>query len=123
MNQQLSALLEKLATKLGTTTEYLWGVLVKQAYISATMSLLYLALSIVSGIILFKLHKAFLVEKKEGNYSRNKYETNEEVGAIMAVLAVVWLILSVCLLCGLSNIFNGYFNPEYWALKEILGSI
>jgi hypothetical protein len=123
MNQQLSALLEKLAAKLGTTTEYLWGILIKQAHISATMSLLCLAISIVGGIILFKLHKTFLIYKKDGNYERNKYETDEALPAIMGGFAVIWLMFTIYVICTLPNIFNGYFNPEYWALKEILDSI
>ena len=33
--EQLTQLLAQLAERLGTTTEYLWGVLIKQAYINS----------------------------------------------------------------------------------------
>ena len=38
MNEATAKLIEELAAKLGTTAEHLWGVLVRQAPISATVS-------------------------------------------------------------------------------------
>lgn len=120
MNQQLSKLLEKLATKLGTTTEYLWGVLLRQARISATITLFYLILFTTIGIILFKLHRKFI---KTDARDHNLYYHQEELGVIMAVAAILWGICFAWSVCSLPNIFNGYTNPEYWALKEILNAL
>ena len=39
MNEQTTILLQKLSESLGTTSEYLWAVLIKQAPISATISM------------------------------------------------------------------------------------
>ena len=40
MNDQTVQLLRELAEKFGTTTEHLWGVLIKQAYISGVGDLI-----------------------------------------------------------------------------------
>jgi hypothetical protein len=122
MNQQLSALLEKLATKLGTTTEYLWHVLLKQARISATITLFYFIASLIIGVIIYKLHRRFMTTP-EKPHSNNLYYEHEELGAIMVVVAAIWGICFIWIISSLSNIFNGYFNPEYWALNEIFSSI
>ena len=56
-------LLETLATKLGTTTEYVWSVLVKQAPISAITNASYLIIGIIVPILLWKLHLYFYRQK------------------------------------------------------------
>lgn len=45
MNEQTVKLVEQLAQKLGTTTEYLWNVLIKQAPISAAIDMIYCLLT------------------------------------------------------------------------------
>lgn len=123
MNQQLSQLLEKLATKLGTTTEYLWGVLLKQARISATITLIYFLLCIVVGFVFYKLHISFSRTDSKNPHSNNAYYEHEELGIIMSIAVGVWGICFILVTMSLSNIFNGYLNPEYWALNKILDSI
>lgn len=120
MNQQLSQLLEKLANKLGTTTEYLWCVLLRQSRISASITLFYFLFIAAIGFIIYKLHRKFIKEDSKGN---NSYYHHEELAVIMTIASVLWGIGVICCAFSLSNIFNGYFNPEYWALKEILDSI
>jgi len=110
MNDNTTKLLEQLANKLGTTSGYLWGVLVKQAPVSATITLMYLLLTIAYGFVLYKTYKkAFSV------YAMPRFFW---IGA-----AVLFGIIFIILFFSLDNIINGYFNPEYWALNKILESI
>lgn len=113
MNEQTAKLIQDLAAKLGTTAEHLWGVLVRQAPLSAAIDLIQL---VVIWVIAFGLLKRAAVAWK-----KSETEDNEvEVGAysLFAGLAVVAGI-AVFLACP-HGIVSGFFNPEYWALKQIL---
>jgi hypothetical protein len=108
MNQETLKLIESLAIKLGTTSEYLWGVLLKQARVEAIFSGLIAILSLVS-VFAFAL-TLFL--------KRDDWD-----GPILAIcfmlsfLSVLFFILSVAFFV------PAFFNPEYWALQQILGGL
>lgn len=120
MNEGNLKLVEQLAQKLGTTAEYLWGILVKQAPISATIDLIYFVIIVISGIILFKIHQYL---GKETETTNSIYcEKGENVAVPMVIAAMIWVICFIICFFSIGNIINGFFNPEYWALKEILDS-
>lgn len=121
MNEQTNKLIEQLAQKLGTTTEYLWSILIKQASISAITDLMYCIFVIISGFILLKVHM-YLGSEKDGKDSIY-YEKEEAVWIPMAIALAIWVIMISIALCSVHNIVNGFFNPEYWALNKILSSI
>jgi len=121
MNEQTTKLVEQLAIKLGTTADYLWSVLLKQAQISALTDLIYFILISIGGIILFKAHKSFS-KKGEGIYT-NKYDKSEYFGIVMVIITTIWVILFFIAFFSLGNVINGFFNPEYWALNEILSNL
>jgi len=124
MNDQTTQLIEQLAHKLGTTTEYLWSVLVKQAAISAITNLIYLIFMIVSGFILYKVHKYLSLERGDDEYSKiSYYEDNDILYVPMGVLAFVWVILTIVAFFSIGIIINGFVNPEYWALEKILSTV
>lgn len=120
MNDKLAALLEQLAIKLGTTVDYLWKVLVKQAYIDATKHLVILIATIAYAFVIIRIHKSLIKKDKHGD---TKYDESELWIPVMSLFILSWTILFIASISGVSDIFNGYFNPEYWALKEILDTI
>ena len=119
--ENLTELLEKLADKLGTTSEYLFGVLVNQAPISALYSALYLILVLLGGYLLYKLHISFL--KQDGNNCSlySKYGVGIAIPMILSFIA--WLVLFIKCFHSIENIMTGFLNPEYWALDEIMSLI
>lgn len=62
MNTQTTELLKQLADKLGTTTNYLWNVLVNHAHVSAEFSLINIL--VMLGYIYFTIRF----------YKKNKYQ-------------------------------------------------
>lgn len=113
MNDQLVPLLEKLADNLGTTSEYLFGVLVTQAPISAAGDLFAIVVILALSAITFSicLRKA-------------KEYPNAERYAILAIFsAISFVIFTIIGAASISTMLAGFFNPEYWALKEILSAI
>lgn len=128
MNEQTAKLIEQLAQKLGTTTEYLWSVLLKQAPIDATTSLFQIILVVLFGVTLFKIHKKLSVEVKETEttrrYTQTGYDKHELAAIIPMVIAlIIFIVLLVASFFLINDIVNGFFNPEYWALERILHKV
>ena len=118
MNENTTKLIETLANKLGTTSEYLWRVLLKQAPIAATTELVFMVFLVIAGYFLWKAHKYLSNnENSQSYYNEDSYEI------IMIILACGYLALLLFSINSIPVIINGYFNPEYWALKEILNSL
>lgn len=119
MDEQTAALLGKLAAKLGTTSEYLWGVLLKQAPIQAWIMAAEYALTIIVIAAIWKCRKPI------GEWLKNAADGDAEPvvvigGIVFVVVAIIWLI--ACVFC-FPEMVTGFLNPEYWALKEILSSV
>ncbi len=112
---------EQLAIKLGTTADYLWSVLLKQAPISALTDLIYFILISIGGIILFKAHKRFSKLGEDG--WTNKYEDSEELVFVMGVIVLLWGVSFIVAFLSLGNVINGFFNPEYWALNQVISNL
>jgi hypothetical protein len=120
---ETTKLIEQIANKLGTTTEYLWGVLVKQAPIQSTITLFQIALVCVFGHILFKIHKRLMQEKKYGWVMESGYEQFSTAIPLMSIAFIIFLFFGISAFFCIADVFNGYFNPEYWALQQILNLI
>ena len=118
MNEETLKLVEQLAYKLGTTTEYLWSVLIRQAPIEAIINIFYTLAIIISGIGLYKLHRYFT---KEDDLNESKYYQYEKALVTpMIIGCLIWVIIAVICFFSIGDIIVGFINPEYWALNKIL---
>jgi len=123
MDEKTLQVLTTLAEKLGTTAEYLWSVLLKQAPISAATDLVVIAAS-VFGVAMW----AKFVQRKTAkpaateNDRHPSADWNDEavVGLAWISVFVSWLIVAIISGACFSSIVDAVFNPEYWALKQIL---
>lgn len=115
MNEQTTKLIEQLAAKLGTTAEYLWTVLIAQARIEAIecaiVSLIFLILTLVSGLTFFYCRKKYLQDDEDG------YMAGQIFSSVIGVFCVIPAIMYGV------GIVTPMMNPEYWALKQILNQI
>lgn len=122
MNQNQSEVLQQLAERLGTSVEYLWSVLVKQAYIAAATNAVWL---IVVGLLVVATYRAALRYSVEGKALRDERGpfSNHEIPTLVSILLAV-----LCVALGLlfTNIvvvtITALANPEYWALQQILSA-
>lgn len=127
MNEQTVQLLNGIAAKLGTTTEYLWGVLLKQAPIDAAIDLAIILFWV--GLFYFtgktaKKYEANITEP-DGTWMREEERKKEKSG--VSTLVVIAAYFGLCAVIygvfSFQNIINGFFNPEYWALQQILSKM
>ena len=117
--EQVAKLLEQLATKLGTTVEYLWGVLMKQAHVNAIINLSFVGLMLIITITwLAFIPKIIKLDSDDGDYDSPSTRTLTWIFfAITNVISIIVII--ACLTTAITELLN----PEYWALQEILGQL
>ena len=119
MTTELSNQLTELATKLGTSVEHLWSVLVRQAYIDGLSSLV--TMLTCAALAVGAVYAFFCL--------RRKYEAAEKKELWIyppPPLDLVFLSMAlVALLMIGSNAFywalSDFFNPEYYAFRELPG--
>lgn len=127
MNENTEQLLEKLADKLGTTTEYLWTVLVSQAKYDFITSAIQMAVMAAFIYWTIKLHIKFSKKdiEVEGWSGKKEYQSiyyqKEEAAYIPMIFAgITSMILIIFFLNGFNDLLASVLNPEYWALRQII---
>lgn len=125
MNDKTIALIEKLAEKLGTTAEHLWGVLLHQAPISGAVDLATVAVMVLAAVGLVRFVKGKTTKPAMTEDDRYPHAEWEDEGAGLAWLgATIYLIITGVVVIGSAQgIVAAFFNPEYWALSHILGKV
>jgi hypothetical protein len=110
--KEIAPLLEKLAAKLGTTAEYLWAVLVRQATVEAWLYSVCAAVALSIACYVFGLSRS-------ANGQREGFDAMSSKD-LRRTIAVLFLIVGLALL---SAGVGHFVNPEYYALSEILGAL
>ena len=126
MNEQALKLIDGLAQKFNTTSEYLWGILIRQARIDSIIGIGYIVLIASIGAVLWKVHTKLLKKIPSPNKYKsvvNYYDKYDTITVIMIIVTSIWLLVAIVSLCYFRNIFIGFYNPEYLALNKILSSL
>lgn len=113
MNETTTELLKELAARVGTTTEYLWGVLVKQAPISGVYAIVVFCVLICATSV--------AVWFSEQARKKDWGELLHFWGTLFAVILIVTTLGYG--LTGLKIGIYGILNPEYWALLQLLDKV
>lgn len=113
MDDKTATLLQQLATKLGTTGEYLWGVLVRQAAVSGITDLIQYG-------ILFGCVYGYCKWMTSGE---RDFESGGDSWPLALLLGVpLGIIVIIAFFC-FPNTITAFVNPEYWALKRVLSVV
>jgi hypothetical protein len=125
MDDKTIALIGKIAEKLGTTSEHLWGVLLRQAPISGAVELSTAVVMAFAAVGLVRFVKGKTTKPAKTEDKRCSYAEWKDEVAIFAWLATaVYLIITGVVVFGsVQEIVAAFFNPEYWALSYILGKV
>ena len=134
MKEELTVLLRELGAKLGVTGEHLWGTMVRQAMIEGVFRLVWL-LACSFGVLLclagwYRMHRNYNAWASETDRCRDfdDYMAKKSSTGWFGLFALVVASLTTLLIWGFSieraaSIPAALLNPEYWALKEILGGL
>jgi len=110
-------ILHVLAEKFGTTTEFLWGIMVRQAYVVGISQILAF---VMAGLFVFAWNRYVwsirLPEDPQEDRGGDKTFGIMMVRLFGVVGACMWAMM---FLCGLTEITTALVNPEYWAIKQV----
>jgi len=120
MYDKIGELLEKLATKLGVTVDHLWAVLVKQVRNQLIAEIIGYVVLLVATIFFAIILKNRLKVARHEDWAWDDHEATMFCLIIGGfILGVFWIALFATLDSFLAMINN----PEYVALKNVLGII
>lgn len=115
--KDLTLLLRELANELGTTTEYLWSVLIRQAKVNAMINIGYDLLFLVMLFFLITYWKWLLKRMNDDSFDY----VNEDVHQGVCVgFTIITAVLGIICILDVSDTIISINNPEYWAFKEIM---
>lgn len=122
MNDKTEQLIRELADKFGTTAEHLWGVLVRQAFISGICDLVAIVAWIVVSVLAFRFVQKKTRTTPSTEYMQYQHAEWEDEGAFFSWSALcVWIGAGVLIVVSnFAMIAGSLFNPEYWALKQLI---
>jgi L-asparagine transporter-like permease len=118
--EQVTKLLEQLAIKLGTTVEYLWGILNKQATVQLQINQIWMTWEMwigIAAIIFFVLIIIGMI------FAKDEREISAAMGWLAFCIFVVIITVGVCYYGNYTQNITLKTNPEYWALNEILNRL
>ena len=121
LSPEVLAKLDALAQKLGVTAQYLWAILVRQARIEAIQEIICLVLSCAVVCVAALWLRSIIKRVKSFDGFMLDLPIVEIMGFVAtSVCGMVFLVIS---LCAVTNLPTLLFNPEYFALQQILGAI
>jgi len=128
MKKNTEKLLRDLAERLGTTTEKLYGVLVKQAKVEVVNSIISIIMHVGAIILCYQLIGIYHLSEGKivttGYSAETIYPMSHYLCVIFWILnGGVWLICFFGILDNIRSIVNNLINPEYGAVEQILNSM
>lgn len=118
MDEKQLKMIQALAEKLGTTTDFLLATLVKQAYFDGLQNII---IVIIWFLVSIAIHKSKFFSKK----NVMDIEKNDEVvlglGLICGAIAY-FMFICIAFNAALDAI-TCFGNPEYWAIKQVFDLI
>lgn len=122
MDEKTLQALTALANKLGTTTEYLWGVLLKQAPITGVIDLSLTAAWVLLTVMWcrFVLRKTTAPKPTDEDRYPHADWTDEAAFFSWLSAAVLAIVTALIVTSSFATTAAALVNPEYWALRQIL---
>lgn len=105
-----------LSHKLGTTAQHLWEVLIKQAPYSSAIDLLaFIIICVATFLCIIICFHCWEKTNENGEFIG--------VSVLTTILATIGVIFCFSILFDMSTWLSGLYNPEYWALDQVMSMI
>lgn len=129
MSEQINAVIDNLADKLGIAVSEVYRVMANQARAEIAMSLFGSIVCIVVILLCLLYVKKFFIDKNQDGEPiiEEVACSSDEVGILIVVIAVALIVVAIvmafCFVDSVQNIIQCAINPEYWALNQIFKMI
>lgn len=121
MNEQVMEILRVLAEKFNTTTEFLWEILIKQAYVHGVTSIICF---LITSVLIFGWN--WIWWRAEVGEETSRRDQGDRMFAIFMcrLFGLILVFIWTCLfLSGMFDVTTALINPEYWVIKQVLGGL
>ena len=110
MEMKALELIEQLAANLGVAVDVLWGALLLQAPISATVGIVFMVVAWVASVLAVRW-----TFKNWEMITRKDMEP-----PVLCGLFILTVLTMVATFGEFTTAMAGLFNPEYWALRHVM---
>lgn len=114
-------LIKEMAEGLQVPAEYVWKVLVRQAYVDSITYLLVGIFGIWWVFMLIKFVTKIVDWDDLTDRDGKKHSPGELI--IKIILAIIGLIMTIVFVCSFGTIVQGFVNPEYKAIELIIEAL
>lgn len=119
MNVDFNRVLEQLAKAFNTSVEYLYPILIKQAYVAGIQSIL---IFLVPPIVIYIIYK-LAIKSKESYDKYGCWEWDDEGFPFLIAIAIIAFVGIFTTFEMIDTAPTAFLNPEYWAIKEVLEAV
>ena len=126
MAEQVTQIIDSICERLGVAAEYLYPLLVRQAYVDGITALLGCLLFPASIVALYFFYKHFFKPDKEGETRWDKCfrsDTELFVALPMAGLVVAATVALFASFGCIGTAISAFVNPEWYAITSILNKL
>lgn len=113
LSSEVLVKIDALAQKLGMTVEQIWPWMIRQQYTEAIWPAILFVIFFISALYVCRFIKKV-------NWDEYKLSVEQVIGIIGGIIAVFGLVISFT---NFIAEFSDIFNPEYWALKDLMRMI
>lgn len=119
--------IQQIADGLGVATEFVWEILIRQAYVEGASRVLFALVVVAVAMIDYRLFRAFAERRATrawreiGCDSRENQEMTHWVP--QGVVAVLCFVCAIIVMCEATTALTCFINPKYWAMSEIFDVI
>ena len=126
---QVIQVIDALAMKLGVAAEYLYPLMIRQAYVDGVAGLLGYFITATLLIVTYKYTKYEFVEliKFDAYYdliTRYKYAYRKDTEVVPSAITIALVAFSFIFVCisifNTKNIIDAFVNPEWYAITKLL---
>jgi Na+-driven multidrug efflux pump len=110
----ISGAIATLAQKLGVAAEHVYATLIRQQVTEGIYSIVVISLCIIGLLFVVKLIKFGLKASRDGE---------EEASIFIWIISLVLALIALCILFTFSSDVMKLFNPEYYAIQEVIEMI
>ncbi len=111
----LAKILDMLGQRLGPTGQYVFGLAVRQVYIDAATSAVFLIGWVLLGLVVGPRLYRYVTEDGQSAYS------SRDIGGV--IVAVVYGLVGIMVLLVAAFAIPAVLNPEYAAIRDILSHL
>ena len=121
--KELKTLLEPLAAKMGQAGEYVFELAIRQNYVNAIHSIIFIIGVIIAGILYRKFFKYANTILEEEQIRRWSTRNGEWMPPVLVLLGLGLGLLGVVALAEVGTVIGRLINPEWYAINDLINMV